>query len=184
MQKHQIAFGSDTFVPLGNALDPVMRLKFAIRRWHKAANLVVASNSAMKPGWSKINRLTDVELMCQSCVLHVKFESVSPGFNRIAGLTSSINRLKHLLYANSLRGNSKCTSKNNLILADGFYVTNWIAQTRGYISSVQTRKPDRTPGPKICVRGTSAASRPWAMRMRPLRTSLLRGSNACQRPPR
>ena len=53
----------------------------------------------------------------------------------------------------------------------------------GDASSAQTRKPGNAPGPKICVRGTSAASRPWAMRMRPIRGALLRGSKVCQRPP-
>ena len=36
-------------------------------------------------------------------------------------------------------------------------------------SSAQTRKPDKVPGPKMWVRGTSAASRPRAMRIRPIR---------------
>jgi hypothetical protein len=51
-------------------------------------------------------------------------------------------------------------------------------------SSAQTRKPDKVPGPKMCVRGTSAASRPCAMRTRPIRGALLRGSKVCHRPPR
>ena len=52
------------------------------------------------------------------------------------------------------------------------------------LSSAQTRKPDKVPGPKVWVSGTSAASRPRAMRTRPIRGVLLRGSNVCQRPPR
>ena len=54
----------------------------------------------------------------------------------------------------------------------------------GGTSSAQTRNPDKAPGPKVWVRGTSAASRPCAMRTRPIRGALLRGSNVRQRPPR
>src|SRR5260370_29716706 len=54
----------------------------------------------------------------------------------------------------------------------------------GGTSSAQTRNPDKVPGPKVWVRGASAASRPCAMRTRPIRGALLRGSNVCQRPPR
>ncbi len=51
-------------------------------------------------------------------------------------------------------------------------------------SSAQTRNPDKVAGPNVWVRGTSAASRPCAMRTRPIRGALLRGSKAYQRSPR
>jgi len=51
-------------------------------------------------------------------------------------------------------------------------------------SSAQTRNPDKVAGPNVCVRGTSVASRPRAMRIRPIRGALLRGSKAYQRSPR
>ncbi|EPX80511.1 hypothetical protein Salmuc_03828 [Salipiger mucosus DSM 16094] len=51
-------------------------------------------------------------------------------------------------------------------------------------SCVQTSKSESVPGPKICVSGTSAASRPRATRMRPVRRVLFRGSKTHQRPPR
>lgn len=51
-------------------------------------------------------------------------------------------------------------------------------------SSVQTRNSVSVLGPKVWVSGTSAASRPCAIRMRPIRGALLRGSKTCQRPPR
>ena len=54
----------------------------------------------------------------------------------------------------------------------------------GGISSAQTRNPDRVAGPNVWVSGTSAASRPCAMRIRPIRGALLRGSKAYQRSPR
>jgi hypothetical protein len=47
-------------------------------------------------------------------------------------------------------------------------------------SSVQTLKLTRVFGPKVCVIGTSAASRPWAIRTRPIRGMLLRGSKVYQ----
>jgi hypothetical protein len=50
-------------------------------------------------------------------------------------------------------------------------------------SSVHTLKPTSVFGPNVWVIGTSQASRPWAIRMRPIRGSLLRGSKVCQRPP-
>jgi hypothetical protein len=45
-------------------------------------------------------------------------------------------------------------------------------------SSVHTLKLTSVLGPKVCVMGTSAASRPWAIRTRPIRGMLLRA--ACQ----
>src|ERR1039458_4619444 len=42
----------------------------------------------------------------------------------------------------------------------------------GGTSSAQTRNPDKVAGPKVWVRGTSAASRPCAMRTRPIRGAL------------
>jgi hypothetical protein len=42
------------------------------------------------------------------------------------------------------------------------------ARREGGTSSAQTRNPDKVPGPKVWVRGTSAASRPCAMRTRPI----------------
>ena len=51
-------------------------------------------------------------------------------------------------------------------------------------SSAETLNPDKVPGPKMWVSGTSAASRPRAMRIRPIRGTLLRGSKVCHRPPR
>ena len=50
-------------------------------------------------------------------------------------------------------------------------------------SSVQTLKLTRMFGPKVWVIGTSAASRPWAIRTRPIRGMLLRASKVYQRPP-
>src|SRR5215207_5239803 len=51
-------------------------------------------------------------------------------------------------------------------------------------SSVVTRKSTRVLGPKVRVSGTSAASRPRAIRILPIRGSLLLVSNMIQRPPR
>jgi hypothetical protein len=51
-------------------------------------------------------------------------------------------------------------------------------------SSVQTLKLTRVFGPKVCVIATSAASRPWAIRTRPIRGMLLRASKVYQWPPR
>src|SRR5689334_21820963 len=51
------------------------------------------------------------------------------------------------------------------------------------ISSVHTLKLTSVFGPNVWVIGTSEASRPRAIRMRPIRGTLLRGSNVCQRPP-
>ena len=50
-------------------------------------------------------------------------------------------------------------------------------------SSVQTLKLTRMFGPKVWVIGTSAASRPWAIRTRPIRGMLLRASKVYQWPP-
>ncbi len=51
-------------------------------------------------------------------------------------------------------------------------------------SHVQTSNCVRVLGPKVWVSGTSAASRPRAIRIRPMRLELLRGSNTHQRPSR
>src|SRR3954467_14057394 len=48
--------------------------------------------------------------------------------------------------------------------------------------SVTALKPTRVFGPNVKVRGTSAASRPRAIKIRPMRGSLLRGSKVCHRP--
>src|ERR1700757_200111 len=50
-------------------------------------------------------------------------------------------------------------------------------------SSVQTLKLTSVFGPNVWVIGTSDASRPWAINIRPIRGTLLRGSKVCQRPP-
>ena len=51
-------------------------------------------------------------------------------------------------------------------------------------SSVITLKPASVQGPKEVTIATSVASRPRAIRMRPMRGTLLRGSKVYQRPPR
>ncbi len=51
-------------------------------------------------------------------------------------------------------------------------------------SSVKTRKPASVHGPNDVTIATSVASRPRAIRMRPMRGTLLRGSKVYQRPPR
>ena len=51
-------------------------------------------------------------------------------------------------------------------------------------SSVQTLKLVSVLGPNVWAMGTSAASRPWPIRMRPMRGVLLRASKVYQRPPR
>jgi len=58
------------------------------------------------------------------------------------------------------------------------------ASRRQATSSVQTLKLTSVFGPKVWVIGTSAASRPCAIRIRPILGTLLRGSKVCQRPPR
>src|ERR1700758_5620847 len=61
----------------------------------------------------------------------------------------------------------------------------WTAEYHsGGTSSAQTRNPDKFAGPNVLVRGTSEASRPCAIRIRPIRGALLRGSKAYQRSPR
>ena len=50
------------------------------------------------------------------------------------------------------------------------------------ISSVQTLKLSSVLGPNVVAIATSHASRPRAIRTRPMRRTLLRGSNICQRP--
>src|ERR1035441_441729 len=51
------------------------------------------------------------------------------------------------------------------------------------ISSVQTLKLSSVLGPNVVAIATSDASRPRAIRTRPMRGTLLRGSKMCQRPP-
>jgi len=51
-------------------------------------------------------------------------------------------------------------------------------------SSVQTLKLTSVLGPNVVAMATSIASRPLAIRTRPIRGTLLRGSNVYQRPPR
>ena len=51
-------------------------------------------------------------------------------------------------------------------------------------SSVHTLKLINVLGPNVWVIGTSEASRPCAIKTRPIRGTLFRGSNICQRPPR
>ena len=51
-------------------------------------------------------------------------------------------------------------------------------------SSVITLKPASVHGPNEVTIATSVASRPRAIRMRPMRGTLFRGSKVCQRPPR
>ena len=55
---------------------------------------------------------------------------------------------------------------------------------RSAISSVHTLKLSSVDGPKLVVSATSAASRPRAIRMRPMRGVLLRGSKVYQPSPR
>lgn len=55
---------------------------------------------------------------------------------------------------------------------------------RHTISSVQTLKLTSVFGPNVWVIGTSEASRPCAIRMRPILGTLLRGSKVRQWPPR
>src|SRR5258707_11018933 len=51
-------------------------------------------------------------------------------------------------------------------------------------SSVITLKPASVQGPNEVTIATSVASRPRAIRMRPMRGTLFRGSKVYQRPPR
>ena len=51
-------------------------------------------------------------------------------------------------------------------------------------SSVITSKPARVHGPNEVTIATSVASRPRAIKMRPMRGLLWRASNVYQRPPR
>jgi hypothetical protein len=51
-------------------------------------------------------------------------------------------------------------------------------------SSVNTLKPASLPGPNEVTIATSVASRPRAIKMRPMRGVLWRASNVYQRPPR
>src|SRR5579883_2962866 len=72
----------------------------------------------------------------------------------------------------------------DLVQRDELVVAQWRRMIRhDAISSVQTLKLVRVFGPKVCVIGTSQASRPCPIRMRPIRGTLLRGSKVCQRPP-
>ena len=50
-------------------------------------------------------------------------------------------------------------------------------------SSVHTLKLTSVLGPKVWIIGTSAASRPWAIKTRPIRGKLLRASKVYQWPP-
>ena len=52
--ERQKAFGNNTFVPLGRALDAVTRLRLIIRLWHDPANLIIASNGS-GAGWRKMD---------------------------------------------------------------------------------------------------------------------------------
>src|SRR6185295_7323649 len=56
--------------------------------------------------------------------------------------------------------------------------------TFSLISSVITVKLSRNAGPKVIAMATSDASRPRAIRTRPIRGMLLRGSKMYQRPPK
>ena len=58
------------------------------------------------------------------------------------------------------------------------------AKRRDQISRVTTSKSVSVLAPKVCVSGTSVASRPLAIRMRPRRRVLLRGSNVHHCPDR
>jgi hypothetical protein len=58
------------------------------------------------------------------------------------------------------------------------------ARQRALISSVHTLKLSSVEGPKLVVSATSAASLPRAIRMRPTRGVLLRGSKVYQPSPR
>src|ERR1700681_4656385 len=51
------------------------------------------------------------------------------------------------------------------------------------ISSIQTLKLSSVLGPNVVAIATSDASRPRAIRTRPMRGTLFRGSNICHRPP-
>jgi hypothetical protein len=51
-------------------------------------------------------------------------------------------------------------------------------------SSVNTLKPASFPGPNEVTIATSVASRPRAIKIRPMRGVLWRASNVYQRPPR
>src|ERR1700724_428180 len=59
-----------------------------------------------------------------------------------------------------------------------------LAEVPNITSSVITLKPARVHGPNEITIATSVASRPRAIRMRPMRGTWLRGSKAYQRPPR
>ncbi len=52
------------------------------------------------------------------------------------------------------------------------------------VSSAQTLNPSSRLGPKVLLMGTSAASRPRAIRIRPIRGVLLRGSKVYYCPSR
>ncbi len=58
------------------------------------------------------------------------------------------------------------------------------AQIPSATSSAQTRKPSSLLGPNVVTMATSAASLPLAIKNRPMRRVLLRGSNVCHAPPR
>ena len=75
----------------------------------------------------------------------------------------------------ALAGLPRRRRKRNLTVSGCLSVR---ARRYGRISSVQTLKLTRVLGPKVLLIGTSAASRPRAIRMRPIRGALLRGSKA------
>ena len=61
---------------------------------------------------------------------------------------------------------------------------NLIAGVGQLSCSACTENCTRVFGPKVVLIATSAASRPRAINTRPMRGTLLRGSNVCQAPPR
>src|SRR5580765_7498361 len=54
--------------------------------------------------------------------------------------------------------------------------------SRSPISSTHTLKPTSVLGPNALLMATSVASRPRAIRIRPMRGTLFRGSKVCQCP--
>ena len=62
--------------------------------------------------------------------------------------------------------------------------TLWRSPYDSTTSRVKTVKPVMSATPKLVERATSVASRPWAIRMRPMRGLLCRASKVCQRPSR
>ena len=87
------------------------------------------------------------------------------------------NRLEPGINRNPVR----CPLGSEAAIADG--LLHAIAGT-GVTSSVITLKPASVHGPNEVTIATSVASRPRAIRMRPMRGWLWRASNVYQRPPR